>query len=41
MRTSDLMHAVEITACRAGLVVSGDMGIAQKILASERSSPGI
>ncbi len=34
------MHAVEITACRAGLVVSGDMGIAKKILASEPQLPG-
>lgn len=34
------LHAVEITACRAGLVVCGDLAIAKKILASEPQLPG-
>jgi hypothetical protein len=33
-------HAVEITACRAGLIVSGDLDIPRKILAAEPQLPG-
>ena len=33
-------HAVELTACRAGLLVSGDLEIAKKILAAEPTLPG-
>ena len=33
-------QAVELTACRAGLLVSGDLEIAKKILAAEPSVPG-
>ena len=32
-------HAVEMTACRAGLLVSGDLEIAKKILAAEPTLP--
>jgi tetratricopeptide (TPR) repeat protein len=33
-------QAVELTACRAGLLVSGDLEIAKKILAAEPTNPG-
>jgi hypothetical protein len=33
-------HAVELTSCRAGLIVSGDLDIARKILAAEPQLPG-
>ncbi|HEX9622530.1 MAG TPA: tetratricopeptide repeat protein, partial [Polyangiaceae bacterium] len=33
-------QAVELTACRAGLVVSGDLEIAKKILGAEQPMPG-
>ncbi|MBM4363976.1 MAG: hypothetical protein FJ104_14950, partial [Deltaproteobacteria bacterium] len=33
-------QAVELTACRAGLLVSGDLEIAKKILAAEPTVPG-
>jgi tetratricopeptide (TPR) repeat protein len=33
-------HAVEITSCRAGLIVSGDLDIPRKILAAEPQLPG-
>jgi hypothetical protein len=33
-------QAVELTACRAGLLVCGDLEIAKKILASEQQMPG-
>lgn len=33
------MSAAELTACRAGLLISGDMEIAKKILSGERASP--
>ena len=33
-------QAVELTACRAGLVVSGDLDIAKKILGAEPQLPG-
>ncbi|MDX2051129.1 MAG: tetratricopeptide repeat protein [Polyangiaceae bacterium] len=33
-------QAAELTACRAGLVVSGDLDIAKKILAAEPQLPG-
>ena len=33
-------QAVEVTACRAGLLVSGDLEIAKKIIASEPQLPG-
>jgi hypothetical protein len=33
-------QAVELTACRAGLVVSGDLEIAKKILGAEPQLPG-
>jgi hypothetical protein len=33
-------HAVELTACRAGLIVSGDLDIPRKILAAEPQLPG-
>jgi hypothetical protein len=33
-------QAVELTACRAGLLVSGDLEIAKKIIASEQQLPG-
>jgi tetratricopeptide (TPR) repeat protein len=33
-------QAVEITACRAGLLVSGDLEIAKKILSAEQTTPG-
>jgi golgin subfamily B member 1 len=33
-------QAVEVTACRAGLIVSGDLEIAKKILAAEPQLPG-
>jgi hypothetical protein len=33
-------HAVEITACRAGFIVSGDLEISRKMLASEPQLPG-
>ncbi|HYO94767.1 MAG TPA: tetratricopeptide repeat protein, partial [Polyangiaceae bacterium] len=33
-------QAVELTACRAGLIVSGDLEIAKKILAAEPQLPG-
>ncbi|HLV65769.1 MAG TPA: tetratricopeptide repeat protein, partial [Polyangiaceae bacterium] len=33
-------QAVEVTACRAGLVVSGDLDIAKKILGAEPQLPG-
>ena len=33
-------QAVEITACRAGLIVSGDLEIAKKIIAAEQQLPG-
>jgi tetratricopeptide (TPR) repeat protein len=33
-------QAVELTACRAGLLVSGDLEIAKKILAAEPTIPG-
>jgi hypothetical protein len=33
-------QAVELTACRAGLLVSGDLEIAKKIIGAEPSLPG-
>ncbi|HSC88676.1 MAG TPA: hypothetical protein VLC09_15450, partial [Polyangiaceae bacterium] len=33
-------QAVELTACRAGLVVSGDLEIAKKIIGQEQQAPG-
>ena len=33
-------QAVELTACRAGLIVCGDLEIAKKILAAEPQLPG-
>ena len=33
-------QAVELTACRAGLVVCGDLEIAKKIIGQEAQSPG-
>jgi tetratricopeptide (TPR) repeat protein len=33
-------QAVEVTACRAGLVVCGDLDIAKKIIGSEQQLPG-
>jgi hypothetical protein len=33
-------QAVELTACRAGLVVSGDLDIAKKIIGAEPQLPG-
>ncbi len=33
-------QAVEITACRAGLIVSGDLEIAKKIIGAEQQLPG-
>jgi hypothetical protein len=33
-------QAVELTACRAGLLVCGDLEIAKKIIASEQQLPG-
>jgi len=33
-------QAVELTACRAGLLVSGDLDIAKKIIGSEQTLPG-
>ena len=33
-------HAVEITSCRAGLIVSGDLDIPRKILGAEPQLPG-
>jgi tetratricopeptide (TPR) repeat protein len=33
------MAAAELTTCRAGLLVSGDLEIAKKILSSERATP--
>ena len=33
-------QAVELTACRAGLIVSGDLEIAKKILGAEQQLPG-
>ena len=34
------MQAVEITACRAGLLLCGDLEIAKKIIAAEPQLPG-
>jgi hypothetical protein len=34
------IQAVELTACRAGLLVSGDLEIAKKILSAEPAAPG-
>jgi hypothetical protein len=34
------IQAVELTACRAGLLVSGDLEIAKKILSAEPAPPG-
>jgi hypothetical protein len=33
-------QAVELTACRAGLIVSGDLEVAKKILSAEQQLPG-
>ncbi len=33
-------QAVEITACRSGLIVSGDLEIAKKIIGAEQQLPG-
>jgi hypothetical protein len=33
-------QAVEVTSCRAGLIVSGDLEIAKKILSAEPQIPG-
>jgi hypothetical protein len=33
-------QAVELTACRAGLLLSGDLEIAKKIIAQEGQTPG-
>jgi hypothetical protein len=33
-------QAVELTACRAGLIVSGDLEIAKKIIGAEPQLPG-
>ena len=34
------MQAVEVTACRAGLLLCGDLEIAKKIIAAEPQLPG-